>query len=71
MQVTITAAGWTGSAAPYTQTVAVAGLLANSYGDIGPSNSAIPARAAVRSRVRNGFIGISSFMGFLARLLKL
>lgn len=48
--VTLTAAGWTGAAAPYTQTVAVAGLLANSYGDIGPANSATAAqRAAYRS----------------------
>lgn len=50
VQVSITATGWTGSAAPYTQTVAVAGLLANSYGDIGPANSATAAqRAAYRS----------------------
>ena len=48
--VTLTAAGWTGAAAPYAQTVAVAGLLANSYGDIGPANSATAAqRAAYRS----------------------
>lgn len=48
--VTLAAAGWTGSAAPYTQTVAVAGLLANSYGDIGPANSATAAqRAAYRA----------------------
>lgn len=50
VQVSITATGWTGSAAPYTQTVAVAGLLANSYGDIGPANSATAAqRAAYRA----------------------
>ena len=48
--VTLTAAGWTGAAAPYAQTVAVAGLLANSYGDIGPANSATAAqRAAYRA----------------------
>lgn len=48
--VTLTAAGWIGAAAPYAQTVAVAGLLANSYGDIGPANSATAAqRAAYRS----------------------
>lgn len=48
--VTLTAAGWTGAAVPYAQTVAVAGLLANSYGDIGPANSATAAqRAAYRS----------------------
>lgn len=48
--VTLTAEGWTGAAAPYAQTVAVAGLLANSYGDIGPANSATAAqRAAYRS----------------------
>lgn len=48
--VTLTAAGWTGAAAPYAQTVAVAGMLANSYGDIGPANSATAAqRAAYRS----------------------
>ena len=48
--ITLTAAGWTGAAAPYAQTVAVAGLLANSYGDIGPANSATAAqRAAYRS----------------------
>lgn len=48
--VTLTAAGWTGAAAPYAQTVAVAGLMANSYGDIGPANSATAAqRAAYRS----------------------
>ena len=44
--VTLTAAGWTGAAAPYAQTVAVA----NSYGDIGPANSATAAqRAAYRA----------------------
>ena len=48
--VTLTAAGWTGAAAPYAQTVAVTGLLANSYGDIGPANSATAAqRAAYRA----------------------
>ena len=48
--VTLTAAGWTGAAAPYAQTVAVAGLLANSYGDMGPANSATAAqRAAYRA----------------------
>lgn len=48
--VTLTAAGWIGAAAPYAQTVAVAGLLANSYGDIGPANSATAAqRAAYRA----------------------
>lgn len=48
--VTLAAAGWTGAAAPYAQTVAVAGLLANSYGDIGPANSATAAqRAAYRA----------------------
>ncbi|MCQ4768995.1 hypothetical protein NE579_01035 [Intestinimonas massiliensis] len=57
VQVTITAAGWTGSAAPYTQTVAVAGLLANSYGDIGPSNS---ATAAQRAAYRAALIAVSA-----------
>ena len=53
--VTLTAAGWTGSAAPYTQTVAVAGIAdANTPGEVGLAQSATKeqrdaARAAMIS----------------------
>lgn len=50
VDVVLTAAGWTGEAAPYTQTVAVAGLLADSFGEIGLTQGATDAqRAAARA----------------------
>ena len=50
VDVVLTAAGWTGTAAPYTQTVTVAGLLADSFGEIGLSQGATDAqRAAARA----------------------
>lgn len=50
VDVVLTAAGWTGESAPYTQTVAVAGLLADSFGEIGLSQGATDAqRAAARA----------------------
>ena len=50
VDVVLTAAGWTGEAASYTQTVAVAGLLADSFGDIGLTQGATDAqRAAARA----------------------
>lgn len=50
VDVVLTAAGWTGAHAPYTQTVAVAGLLADSFGEIGLTQGATDAqRAAARA----------------------
>ena len=50
VDVVLTAAGWTGEAAPYTQTVAVTGLLADSFGEIGLTQGATDAqRAAARA----------------------
>ncbi len=50
VDVVLAAAGWTGEAAPYTQTVAVAGLLADSFGEIGLTQGATDAqRAAARA----------------------
>ena len=50
VDVVLTAAGWTGEAASYTQTVAVAGLLADSFGEIGLTQGATDAqRAAARA----------------------
>ena len=50
VDVVLTAAGWTGAHAPYTQTVAVTGLLADSFGEIGLTQGATDAqRAAARA----------------------
>ena len=50
VDVVLTAAGWTGAHAPYTQTVAVGGLLADSFGEIGLTQGATDAqRAAARA----------------------
>lgn len=50
VDVVLTAAGWTGEAAPYTQTVAVTGILADSFGEIGLTQGATDAqRAAARA----------------------
>lgn len=50
VDVVLAAAGWTGAHAPYTQTVAVAGLLADSFGEIGLTQGATDAqRAAARA----------------------
>lgn len=49
LTITLPAAGWTGTAAPYSQTVNVTGLTAGGNGDIGLAQTATAAqRAAAR-----------------------
>ena len=57
VDVVLTAAGWTGTAAPYTQTVTVAGLLADSFGEIGLSQGATDAQ---RTAARAALLSIQS-----------
>jgi hypothetical protein len=50
---TLTAAGWTGLAAPYTQTVSVAGMTSTANGTVGLADS---ATAAQREAARNALL---------------
>lgn len=59
---TLTAAGWTGSAAPYTQTVTVSGVTASANGSVGLSDGATDAQwaVAVKAQIRKTAQGTNS-----------
>lgn len=57
INATLTAAGWTGDTAPYTQVLCVDGMGAEANGSIGLSDSATDAQRAV---MRDALLGISA-----------
>lgn len=56
VSVVVSASGWSGSSAPFTQTISVPGLLSDSNGTIGVAQSATQAQ---REAARSAMIGVS------------